>query len=61
MRAFNGGAEIRITKDDLIKMLTHTMEDRVFGFMMNKHVVTDISLYPDNKYVLRMTVAPDEL
>jgi len=60
VRAFYGGAEIRITKEDLMQMLEKTMEDSILSFSMHPHKVTDVSLHPDNKYVLRMRLEPHE-
>ncbi len=58
MRKFKGGAEIRVTREDLQVMLEHVLKDRILGFMIDEHVVTDISVHPNNKYILHLTIKP---
>ena len=57
MRQFSE-AEIRLTKGDLLLLVGEWMNDKMFNLYMNKHIVTNLTLHPNNKYVARITLAP---
>ena len=60
MRAFNGGAQFRLTKEDLEKALEYVLNDRLLGTSMAKHQVNGVTLHPANKYVARLDISPKE-
>ena len=59
MRTFKGGAELRLTQQDLQELLADALNEMLFrGLETRKHKVTELSLHPGNKYVARMTLLP---
>jgi len=59
MRSFKEGMEIRLQKNDLMELLTDSINDKLFSPLnMDKHNVTEVSLHPANKYVLRLVIKP---
>lgn len=58
MKAFKGGAEIRLTKEDLEKALEYVLNDRLLGISMAEHQVDSVTLHPANKYVARLEISP---
>ena len=60
MKSFNGGIELRLTKEDLIQLVEYVLNNRILGGMMDDHEVESISLHPDNKYVARITTKPKD-
>lgn len=58
MKAFNGGAEIRLTKEDLEAALEYVLNQRLLGVNIDKHQVNSVTLHPSNKYVARLDISP---
>ena len=61
MRVFKGSTEIRITKEDLIAMLACTLNTKIFQLYEDQYrTIESVTLHPENKYVVRITLNPDE-
>lgn len=58
MRQFNGGSEIRLTREDLMAALEYVINERILGSLMKSHTVDTLTLHPDAKYVVRVTIVP---
>lgn len=58
MKEFKGGAEIRLTKEDLAEAIEYVLNDKLLGRGMKNHKVTSLSLHPANKYVIRLEINP---
>ena len=58
MKSFNGGVEIRLTKEDLKEMLEFAINRRIFRDTMATHKVDELTVHPSNKYVTRITLSP---
>ena len=60
MREFKGGAEIRITSEDLKAALEYVINEQLFGGYIYHHKVDSVSLHPGNKYVARVTISMEK-
>ena len=64
MRGFYGGAEIRLTREDLKKALEYVINKKMLraGLIdgMNYHTVDDLTLHPHAKYVARVSISVKE-
>ena len=64
MRGFHGGAEIRITREDLKKALEYAINSKILraGLIdgVNHHVVDEVTLHPRTKYVARISISVRE-
>ena len=64
MRGFYGGAEIRLTREDLKKALEDVINKKILraGLIdgMDYHVVDEVTLHPHAKYVARVSVSVKE-
>lgn len=56
MKLFANGGEIRLTKEDLRKLLQKAISEQLTGITTVCINVTDLSLHPTNKYVARLTL-----
>ncbi len=56
MRSFKNGAQIALQRDDLMALLTDALNEKLFSLYMDKHKITEMTLHPKNKYVIRLTV-----
>lgn len=61
MKQFKDGAEIRLSRDDLKDLLTDALNSKLFGICMDKHRVSELTLHPNNKYVIRITLRPEKI
>lgn len=57
MILFKDGAEIRLTREDIIILLEQALNQNIANLTASHRYIKKLTLHPDNKYKARLTIS----